>query len=133
MKPGDDLSYYLGPAAVQATAAQCRELRKTFKQAPSVVRRDGTRSPELTGRGAKAVRGTMSGDLGRELREGYYRLRRSSSIVRDADSRFVGKRWEDHGQVLLRRAEGWELRVYKVEGDIEACLISPNGSSRTYS
>jgi hypothetical protein len=33
MKPGDDLSYYLGPSAKRATAEQCRELRRALKEA----------------------------------------------------------------------------------------------------
>lgn len=33
MKPGDDLSYYLGPSAKKATRAQVAELRKTFGEA----------------------------------------------------------------------------------------------------
>jgi len=33
VKPGDDLSYYLGPSATCATAEQCAELERAFKEA----------------------------------------------------------------------------------------------------
>lgn len=33
LKPGDDLSYYLGPDAKCATADQCAELAETFRRA----------------------------------------------------------------------------------------------------
>jgi hypothetical protein len=68
----------------------------------------------------------------RALQDGYYNLRRTSSIVRDADHRFEGKRWEKADHMIVRKAEGWELRVYEIEGEIEACLINPTGESRTY-
>ena len=32
-KPGDDLSYYLGPDAVRATEAQCEELQRALRDA----------------------------------------------------------------------------------------------------
>jgi hypothetical protein len=37
MKPGDDLSYYLGPSAKRATRKQCDELRGTFANAHAMV------------------------------------------------------------------------------------------------
>jgi hypothetical protein len=36
-KPGDDLSYYLGPAATCATEAQCEELRQALLEAERAV------------------------------------------------------------------------------------------------
>jgi hypothetical protein len=36
-KPGDDLSYYLGPAATCATEAQCKELRQALLEAERAV------------------------------------------------------------------------------------------------
>ena len=37
-KPGSDLSYYLGPDAKCATAAQCEELKRMFSDAAREVR-----------------------------------------------------------------------------------------------
>jgi hypothetical protein len=39
-KPGDDLSYYLGPAATCATEAQCKELRQALLEAERAVGSD---------------------------------------------------------------------------------------------
>ena len=36
-KPGDDLSYYLGPDAVCATEAQCEELQRALRNAERAV------------------------------------------------------------------------------------------------
>ena len=36
-KPGDDLSYYLGPDAVCATEAQCEELQRALRDAERAV------------------------------------------------------------------------------------------------
>ena len=36
-KPGDDLSYYLGPDAAHATEAQCEELRQALREAERAV------------------------------------------------------------------------------------------------
>lgn len=68
-----------------------------------------------------------------DLTESYYRLRRQSSILRDGASRFEGKDWEHLADMVVRKADGWELRVYRVENVVEACLISPDGESHTYS
>lgn len=40
LKPGDDLSYYLGPAATRATEAQCEELRRALREAELATRWD---------------------------------------------------------------------------------------------
>lgn len=37
MKPGDDLSYYLGPSAKYATKEQCEELEKMLAEAEALV------------------------------------------------------------------------------------------------
>ena len=37
-KPGDDLSYYLGPDAKRATAEQCRELERMLAEASAAAR-----------------------------------------------------------------------------------------------
>ena len=71
--------------------------------------------------------------MNKRLTEGYFKLRRLSSVLRDGAERFEGKTWEHQPEMMIRRADGWELRVYEVEGDVEACLIAPDGASRTYS
>lgn len=45
MKPGDDLSYYLGPTARRATAEQCAELERAFREAAEAVNRTTRREP----------------------------------------------------------------------------------------
>lgn len=37
IKPGDDLSYYLGPDAACATEEQCEELRRALREAERAV------------------------------------------------------------------------------------------------
>jgi hypothetical protein len=66
------------------------------------------------------------------LKDGYYKLRRESSILKDADHRFEGKHWIVRPTQIERYADGWRLTVYKIEGEIEACLLNPNGTHRTY-
>jgi hypothetical protein len=72
----------------------------------------------------------------KQLVDGYYKLRRESAL-RDFGARFEGLPWDaeiaDGKPTAVRHADGWELRVYEIEGDVEACLIDPEGKTRTYS
>ena len=45
VKPGDDLSYYLGPGARRATAEQCAELERAFREAAETVSRTSFGEP----------------------------------------------------------------------------------------
>jgi hypothetical protein len=67
-----------------------------------------------------------------QLKEAFYRLRRQSSVLRDGADRFEGLRWDHQPGMVTRKKDGWELRVYPVDGGAEACLIDPHGNSRTY-
>jgi len=66
------------------------------------------------------------------LKDGYHKLRRDSSVLRDGGRRFEGTRWLIRESCIERYANNWILRVYNIEGNVEACLISPNGTQRNY-
>jgi|KBSMisStandDraft_5_1062788.scaffolds.fasta_scaffold257496_4 hypothetical protein len=66
------------------------------------------------------------------LKNGYYKLRSESSVLKDGGRRFEGTRWLIRESCIERYADSWVLRVYNIEGNVEACLISPNGTQRNY-
>ena len=68
----------------------------------------------------------------KKLVDHYHRLRNDSSVLRDGGARFEGRAWHADDAAMVRKAEGWTLRVYPIEGGVEACLIDPKGVSRTY-
>lgn len=74
-----------------------------------------------------------------DLLESYYWLRRKSPALKkdSAIAKLDGQRWiediEDKDILRRKTKDGWELRVYKIEGGVEACIISPTGESKTYS
>lgn len=64
----------------------------------------------------------------------YHRLRGQSDGLRRASASFEGKRWQHHGDMLTRRADdGSELRLYRIEGAVEVCIILKDGTSATFS
>ena len=67
------------------------------------------------------------------LKDGYFNLRSSSSVLKDDGFRFEGKHWVPKLNCIERYANGWILRVYTIENSVEACVIDPAGLSRTYS
>ena len=67
------------------------------------------------------------------LKNGYFNLRTSSSVLREGGFRFEGKHWVPKPKCIERYADGWTLRVYPIENSVEACVIDPAGLSRTYS
>jgi hypothetical protein len=66
----------------------------------------------------------------KKLVAAYYRLRQKCSVLKDGGGRFEGKRWELLDDMVCRKSDGWELRVYPIEDVIEVCLIDPNGNSK---
>jgi hypothetical protein len=68
-----------------------------------------------------------------QLIDGYYRLRGQIPALRDGGDRMQGATWVYTGEAVERRGGGWLLRVYDTDNGIEACLIEPDRSSRTYS
>jgi len=68
----------------------------------------------------------------RALQAAYYRLRRESSVLKDGADRLEFVEWESADGMAIRRKGGWELRVYPVDDGIEAALIDPDGTVRTY-
>ncbi len=69
----------------------------------------------------------------RDLIEGYYTLRQHSDGLKIIH-RFEALPWIEQGGRAVRRTEdGWKLSVYRVEGDLEACVSKPDGTFSTYS
>lgn len=68
------------------------------------------------------------------LRDGYYRLRQESPALRRESSKFEGLPWRATASGAEERhtSDGWILRIYLIEGGIEACIISPIGESETF-
>jgi hypothetical protein len=61
--------------------------------------------------------------------EDYFKLRMDSEGLKAAGRRFEGVPWG-----LIREADdGWIMKVYRIEGDVEVCIISPDGTSCTFS
>ncbi len=77
---------------------------------------------------------TQRAVIERECRlvEGYHRLRKGCSLMKDGGHHLEGEPWQTAGQIVRRRKNGWEMRVYEIEGEIEVCLIAPDGTSKTY-
>lgn len=69
------------------------------------------------------------------LRDGYFDLRRTSQGLRAVSHHFEGQVWHRTGKMLVRHSPdgNWTLRVYRIEGGIEACVIQPDGQSMTFS
>jgi hypothetical protein len=69
----------------------------------------------------------------RDLIEGYFNLRQQAPGLKETYG-FEGLPWVAEGGRAVRRADdGRKLSVYRVEGDIEACVSSPDGTFKTYS
>ena len=65
--------------------------------------------------------------------DGYHRLRRESSLVEDGACHLEGTRWKFESGKISRKSGDWALSVYRADGDIEACLVAPDGTVKTYS
>lgn len=69
----------------------------------------------------------------RDLIEGYFNLRQRAEGLKLTHG-FEALPWVEGGGRAVRRAEdGRVLSVYLIEGDIEACVSSPDGTCKTYS
>lgn len=67
------------------------------------------------------------------LIDGYFYLRQGTSLLRQQTDRFEGKEWKLRDHMMIRKSDdGYELRVYEIEGDIEVCIIAPNGGTKTF-
>jgi hypothetical protein len=63
------------------------------------------------------------------LPDDYFALRMNSAGLKAVASRFEGVPW-----CLIRESgDGWIMKVYRIDGDIEVCITSPDGTSRTFS
>ena len=40
--------------------------------------------------------------------------------------------WKTVGNMEVREKGGWKHQVYELDGKVQACIISPDGTSRTY-
>ena len=68
-----------------------------------------------------------------DLRERYHTLRQRSAGLRALSRHFEGLPWTFRKKTAIRRsANGWELRVYVIDGDTEACVIQPDGQASTF-
>jgi hypothetical protein len=76
----------------------------------------------------------MSGYLAdMHLSEAYKKLLQGSVGLRAHANRFRGRHWSgDNRQAVRKSRDGYELRVYRIEGGVEACVIRPDGQSFTY-
>ncbi|MFB6449266.1 hypothetical protein [Bradyrhizobium tunisiense] len=60
--------------------------------------------------------------------EDYFRLRKSSEGLKEESPRFEGMPW-----ALTRETnDGWTMKVYRVDGDVEVCVIAPDGTSKSF-
>lgn len=76
----------------------------------------------------------MSKDQKR-LIDAYHKLRHESRGLHRDGALFEGKHWSPSGDMMVRidRLTGMELRVYWMDGYVEACISYPDGvSSKTY-
>lgn len=68
------------------------------------------------------------------LTEGYFRLRQESAGLRALAWRFDAIPWTVDGREIVRTTpDHWELRVYEIEGDVEAAITNPAGELFTFS
>ena len=66
------------------------------------------------------------------LREGYSRLRRTSLLGAETGP-FEGVAWKSGPDGIIRHAHGRTLKVYEIEGQIEASITYPDGTCKTFS
>ena len=69
----------------------------------------------------------------RDLIDGYFALRQTSQGLAEHSPRFEGLPWRDDGGEAVRSSNGWKLSVYRIEGQIEASVLRPDGTCSTYS
>jgi hypothetical protein len=69
----------------------------------------------------------------RDLIDGYFKLRQQSEGLKEQSHRFEGLFWRPEGDTAVRESDGWQLSVYRREGQIEACVMRPDGTFSTYS
>lgn len=70
----------------------------------------------------------------RDLIDGYFALRQDSDGLKQQSPRFEALPWRGDGEQAVRKSDdGWKLAVYRIEGQIEACVSRPDGTSSTYS
>ena len=63
----------------------------------------------------------------------YFALRQQSEGLREEAARFDGLFWRPEGDKAVRVSDGWELSIYRCEGQIEACVKRPDGTFSTFS
>ena len=69
-----------------------------------------------------------------ELIDGYFALRVASDGLREVSSMFEAIPWKFEDGCPIRVTDaGWKLSVYRAEGDIEVCVLKPDGISVTFS
>lgn len=66
------------------------------------------------------------------LVERYFALRHESAL-HEYTPPFEGKPWREDAGMLVRDADdGQQLRLYRIEDDIEVCVVSVDGTSHTF-
>ena len=69
----------------------------------------------------------------RRLIDGYFTLRQQCPELKAVGHLFEAAAFQSDGEHMVRQsADSHQLRVYCIEGDIEACVIYPNGTSKTF-
>ena len=68
-----------------------------------------------------------------DLREAYFKLRGEAAGLMAVSGEFEAMLWHSlpTGEVRFG-ADGGKLLVYKTEGQVEACVIATDGTSRTF-
>jgi hypothetical protein len=70
----------------------------------------------------------------KNLIDGYFRLRQDSEGLKAYGHLFEARPWSKRDDCAVRKSEdGTVLKVYLVEGDVEACILFVDGSCKTYS
>jgi hypothetical protein len=67
------------------------------------------------------------------LIEGYFSLRQDSSLKNETGP-FEGQPWRAEGKSMVRKGVGGsKLIVYKIENDLEVCVVYPDGTMKSFS
>ncbi len=64
--------------------------------------------------------------------EHYFSLRQQCRELKELGYLFEGIPWIRKDSMYVRRNAGHELRIYRIENDMECCVIYPNGTSQTF-
>ncbi len=66
------------------------------------------------------------------LKDHYFMLRQTCPDLKQIGYLFEAMPWRWDGKMLKRQNAKHELRVYRIDGDVECCVVYPNGTSKTF-